>query len=205
MNTEDIYIDIVGKLSLIKDDKVRLTEVLNFLENQTLKGLNKEDTPEIPEDYESIVNQITEAVNNGFICFFNPDTLEIEQAADTGFYGFTGTEFAEQNEDIVDEYGLNYTQWDRYIRFEPFGRNDLINRIDQFVNQLNDQNLKSQLENIEDKEELFNQFNEIMERTGYIDDWNLYRRDEAESYVKSKLISSIKTKTDTEDSIYSLS
>ncbi|MDU1905018.1 MAG: hypothetical protein E6772_09560 [Dysgonomonas sp.] len=203
MNTEDIYIDIVGKLSLIKEDKVKLTEVLNFLENQTLKGISKEEPEGIPEDYESIVNQITEAVNNGFICFFNPDTLEIEQAADTGFYGFTEAEFGDQNEDMVDEYGLTYTEWDRYIKFEPFGKDDIINRMEQFVDQLNDQSLKTQLEDIDDTEELFSKFNGIMERTGYSDDWELYKRNEIEDYVKSQLISSLKSYPDTDGDIYS--
>jgi len=157
---------------------------------------------DIPFEYESIVEQITEALFNGFICFLNPETLEIEQVAGEGVSTLAGTEYAEQNEDMIDEFGLNYTQWDSYVRFEPFSRNDNINRIDQFITNMDDETLKSQLEGLEDKEELIDQFPAILEGTGLTLDWNMYYRNEIEAYVKSQLMDTIRRYKSSDNDIY---
>ena len=156
----------------------------------------------IPLEYESVVEQITEAVYNGFVCYLNPDTLEIEQVSEEGFYNLPGAEYAELNEDMIDEYGLNYMNWDTYIRLEPFSRNDIINRIDQFIKNMDDETLKNQLEEFEDKEELLRQFPSILERTGHTLDWDMFYRNEIESYVKSQVMDTIRKGTNADKDIY---
>jgi len=169
-------------------------------------GINqsRNEALEIPFEYTSIVEQITEAVYNGYVCYLNPETLEIEQAADEGTLGMSDSEYAEQNEDMIDEFGLNYTQWDSYIRFEPFSRDDMMNRVDDFINNMDDQKLKSQLDDFLDEEELFNQFPDILERTGHTIDWNVFLRNEIESYVKSQVSETIKRHTDSNNEIYNV-
>lgn len=203
MKTEDKYEKLVEDLIPVLDSDEKITEALNRLDRQELEQLDQRNEYEIPAKYENIAEEITQAVYNGFICFLNPDTLEFEQASCKGYYEFVGPEYDEQNEDIIDEQGLAYADWDSYIRFEPFNRNDLLNRIDIFVDQLHDENLKSQLENITDKQELIRQFRGIMERTGHLGAWNSYRRKEIENYVKTQLVSNLGVNTTTDDEIYS--
>lgn len=205
MKTEDIYIEIVEKLSQLKEDREVLIEVLNFLETKIPDGAQEEDSAAIPPEYEEVVAQITESLNNGFTCFLNPETLEIEQASNAGLYGLSETEYDEQNDDMVDEFDLDYPEWDSYIRFEPFGRNDMLNTMEKCVSFLHDDNLRSQLENISDKEELVARFDEIMQRTGNLEDWNGFRKREIERYVRSQLMSGLENTLTTEDDIYSLS
>lgn len=203
MKTEDKYEKLVEELIPVLDSDEKITEALNRLDRQELDELDQRNVYEIPAKYENIAEEITQAVYNGFICFLNPDTLEFEQALCKGYYEFVGPEYDEQNEDILDEQGLAYGDWDSYIRFEPFNRNDLLNRIDIFVDQLHDENLKSQLENITNKQELIRQFRGIMERTGHLGAWNSYRRKEIENYVKTQLVSNLGMEKTTEDEIYS--
>lgn len=204
MKAEALYIEVINKLSQIRNDEEKLRVILERV-NHVLEEVKQEGTPKIPAEYESIVTQIAESLWNGFICFLNPETLEIEQVADEGYYGFTEAEYDEQNEDMVDEYGLTYPEWDRYVRFEPFGRNDLLNRIDQFIQDLGDEPLRTQLGDFSDTEELIRQFPEILERTGYTRDWTIFLKSEIEVYVKDQLIDTLEKKTNSEEDIYSLS
>lgn len=158
----------------------------------------------IPFEYESVVEQITEAIYNGFVCYLNPDTLEIEQVSEDDSYNLPGAEYAELNEDMMDEYDLNYIKWDAYIRLEPFGRDDLINRIDQFIINMDDEKLKNQLEDFEDKEELLSEFPSILERTEHTLDWNMFYRNEIESYVKSQIIDTIRRGANANQDIYTI-
>ncbi|WP_029902503.1 hypothetical protein [Prevotella sp. 10(H)] len=178
------------------------TDDLDDLDDSLSINENRNEALEIPFEYESIVEQITESVFNGYVCFLNPETLEIEQVADEGTLGMSDSEYAEQNDDMIDEFGLNYTQWDNYIRFEPFSRDDMMNRIDDFITSLNDQKLQSQLEDFPDEAELFNLFPAILERTGKTLDWNVFLRNEIEAYVKSQLSDTIRRHTDSNNEIY---
>ncbi len=169
-----------------------------------LAGDNINDSLSIPMEYESVIEQITEAAFNGYVSFLNPETLEIEQVAGEGVYDIIGDEFPEQNDDMIDEYGLNYTDWDSYIRFEPFGRNDTLNRIDLFIKNMDDEILQSQLEGFSDSEELYQQFPSILERTGHTEDWNFFKRNEIESYVKSQLVDTIRRRTSATEDVYTI-
>jgi len=75
--------------------------------------------------------------------------------------------------------------------------------MDIFINQLKDNTLKSQLENITDKEELYREFRNIMERTGQLGSWNKFRRKEIEDYVKNILVNNLGNEVATDDDVYS--
>lgn len=203
MKSKDKYRRIVEKLSPLMDSDEKITEALRRMDEQELEELDRKNSYEIPYKYISIVNQITEAVYNGFICFLNPETLEFEQASCKGYYEFVGSEFDELNDDMIDEQGLTYTEWDNYIRFEPFNRNDSLDRIEKFVDYLKNKDLKAQLENLTDKEELYRNFKGIMERTGLLGTWNSFRRKEIENYVKNNLISNLGDDKTTSEDVYS--
>lgn len=203
MRSKDKYKNLVEELSPLMDSDEKITEALRRMDEQELEELDRRNGNEVPHRYKSIVGQITEAVYNGFICFLNPETLEFEQASCKGYYEFVGSEVDELNDDMIDEQGLTYTEWDSYIRFEPFGRNDSLDRIEKFVDGLNNNELKLQLENLTDKEELYRSFRGIMERTGLLEAWNSFRRKEIENYVKNKLISNLGDDRTTNDDVYS--
>ncbi|MCD7898960.1 MAG: hypothetical protein LUH22_03545 [Bacteroides sp.] len=205
MNLEDKYIDIIEKTYSTEENEEELRNELYDLDKDEFNQKHKEEVMYVPHEYDCIVEQITNALYSGFDCYLNPETLEIEQASNLGYIAFTEAEYSEQNEDLIDEFGLSYPEWDSYIRFEPFSRNDLLNRMESFVSQLNDQDLKTQLENLSNKEEYIREFNGIMERTGHLEEWNTFRKKEIENYVKNQLMRGLQINTDTEEDVYSLS
>lgn len=204
MKTVNNYTDIKDNLSLSEENTKQVTPI-----GSSIDGLGEEieisqPSEEIPEEYLSIISQITDAVNNGFIVYFNPDTLEIEQISGEGDYEPAGIEYSEQNEDMIDEFGLNYTEWDNFIRFEPFGRDDVLSRIDIFVNRMDNPDLNSKLEKYIDRDELLERFPSILEKTDYREDWDTYKREEIESYVRSQVVGTLSRKVENDDDVYSL-
>ena len=156
---------------------------------------------ELPSEFDDVIIEISDAIENGFVCYLNPDTMELEQVADEGI-GIPESEYAEQNDDMIDEFGMSFTQWDTYVKFEPFSGNDLLIIMEKFINLLNDKHLKSQLENMEDRPQFIEDFDGIMERTGRLEEWNEFKRDEIEYYVRNKLVSSLRNKIATDESVY---
>jgi len=203
---ENIYTDILDKLSRIKDDKEKLTDVLYYLEASELNNINLDDNSgdELSYEYQSIVNQITDALYNGFVCYLNPETLEIEQASGEGYYGYVGAEISEQNDDMIDEFGLSYPQWDSYVRFEPFNRTDLVNRMQRFLDKLRIDKSDSLFDDDVDEEGIIAKFYNFIERNGYLEEWNSFKRDEIESYVRNNLVSVLENRVDASKDIYSL-
>jgi len=203
MKPQDTYDEIVDKLSQMKENDERLDKINNFIEKQDVKQINRESNNDTDFDYESIISQISEAVYNGFVCYLNPETMEIEQVDGEADYEPLGAEYGEQNEDMIDEFGLSYTEWDNYIRFEPFGRDDTLNRMEDFLEQVDDTDIRSELEDIEDNDELFEQFPILLDKAGYTEEWENFKRNEIESYVRSQVMSSLSRTVDTDEDIYS--
>lgn len=167
-------------------------------------SIERENAEQQVYDYESIIEQITDALIGGFICFFNPETLELEQASAKGYYGMTGAGLSEMNEDLVDEFGMTYTEWDNYIRFEPFSRRDLLNRMDIFINNLEDESIKERFSGLEDRDIQIAQFTAIIDNAGYTNDWDMFLREQTEGYVRSQLLGTVRNRVETGDDIYSL-
>ncbi len=56
-------------------------------------------------------------------------------------------EIAEQNEDMLDEFALDYIKWDEYIRFDPFGRRSYGQLWRSFAVEIDDEKLGEKLQN----------------------------------------------------------
>ncbi|MCD8261298.1 MAG: hypothetical protein LUD15_07250 [Bacteroides sp.] len=69
MNTKDLYQEIVEMLSRIRNDQGKLARVFNVLEELNAGLPLQEIQPSDRRDYSSIVMQIADAINEGFICF----------------------------------------------------------------------------------------------------------------------------------------
>lgn len=186
MKSEELYVDIIGMLSLIDNDEEKLMAVLNFLENQILNdGINPKNN-ELPEEYRSTILQIAHAIERGFVCYLNPDTLEIEQVENRGI--FENEAYNEQNEDLLDEYDLSNAKWDDRIKFEPLDSNDVLLIMQKFVTQLNDEGLSRKLESVLGEENPVTKFRRIIEKSDKRSAWKAYRDQATIDYVKTRLL-----------------
>lgn len=186
MKSEELYVDIIGMLSLIDNDEEKLMAVLNFLENQILNdGINPKNH-ELSEEYRSTILQIAHAIDSVFVCYLNPDTLEIEQVENRGI--FENEAYNEQNDDLLDEYDLSNAKWDDRIKFEPLDSNDVLLIMQKFVTQLNDEQLSRKLESVLGEENPVTKFRRIIEKTDKRSAWKAYKDQATIDYVKTRLL-----------------
>ncbi|MCD7914261.1 MAG: hypothetical protein LUG96_02640 [Tannerellaceae bacterium] len=188
MKTEDLYQMVLSKLGHIKEDEDKLSRVFILLEEMDVNGEEEEIVGvqiEDKEDYRSLVMQIADALNDGFVCFLNPETLEIEPVDCKGYYD--AIEIAEQNEDMMDEYGLDFTQWDGFIRFEPFGREDLRSAMEKFAGETDDEELAKKLQDALEANKPFRKMLDVIRHANQWDVWQVFKKQEIINYVKSGL------------------
>jgi len=191
MEANFLYQDILGMLSIIKNDTDKLMAVLSCLENEIL-GENrvKKDT-EISAEYRDTIMQIADSVCNGFINFLNPETMEIEQLQRNTTYD--SEEYEELNDDMIDEYGMNYMKWDNYIKFEPPGPTDLIRIMEKFVSQLKNSLIGSKLVNSLEGPTPISSFLRIVEKENCGQEWEQFRKNETLNYVNDILTNKMRT------------
>lgn len=190
MTTEKLYGDVLSLLSLIREDKEKLTEILTFLEDQQLTQYNNRPDTNISDEYSNTILQITESLENGFICFLNPITLEIEQVPQSMY--FESQDIVEQNEDKLDEFGLNYVQWDDYIRFEPLGPNEIFIIMENYVTYVGKGDIVSKLEDALDDEFPVESFEKAVANSNLQEDWQVYKRKAMISYVSGRLLNELR-------------
>ncbi len=188
MKTNELYQMVLTRLGHIKEDESKLAEVYVLLE-QIGAGSTEEEilSADIDngEEYRDIVMQIADAVNDGYVCFFNPETLEIEQIDRETWVD--PVEIVEQNEDLMDEYQLDFAKWDNYIRFEPFRKDDLLRIVEKFATQIDDPSLAQKLENALEAEKGIHKLTQLIRDANKEDAWNVFKKQEIINYVKGEL------------------
>jgi len=189
MDTEKLYQDTLGLLSLIKNDENRLLEVLNLLENLQLNKYHTGSPLEVPDEYKNSIMQIGEALENHFICFLNPETFEIEQV-DCSAY-FQSEDFEEQNDDRLGEFDLNYMEWNDYIRFEPLNFNETYLVMEKYVAQRRDEELTRSLEDSLSDEKPVTGFLRIIEENNQMENWLAYKKQAIVEYVTTRLLNEL--------------
>jgi len=176
-------------LTIIKDDEKKLMAVLTCLEDQILGEENPRKEDEILPGCESTVQQIADALYNGFICYLNPETLELEQMAQDTY--FDADSISEQNDDMLDEYALDFMKWDSYIKFEPPGANELLVMMEKYVSQLQDSIVGSRLVSALDDLTPVSSFLRMVEQCGQEEEWMAFRKQETITYTNNILMSQL--------------
>ncbi|MCC8142683.1 MAG: hypothetical protein LUD02_14990 [Tannerellaceae bacterium] len=178
----------IYRLGHIKDDQAKLSEVYILLEQMDAGSTEEEIVSadiDSAEEYRDIVMQIADAVNDGYVCYFNPDTLEIEQIDSKTW--IDPEEIAEQNEDLMDEFQLDHVKWDNIIRFEPFRKDDMERILEKFAEQIDDPSLSKKLENALEADKGIHKLTQIIRDAGKEDVWNVFKKQEIINYVKGEL------------------
>ncbi len=189
METENLYNDILGMLSIIKDDKNKLTKVLTCIENEVLdQDMNPKEV-RLPEKYKEILDQVAEEMDAGFVTFFNPDTLELEVMTNPDLY--SREVYGEQHEDRLDDFEMSYYNWDRMVKFEPFSNNEIYSMMEDFVNELDNEKLASILENGLANPKSTEIFTRIIESSDHRQQWVDFRRKRTKDYVRNRLLQEV--------------
>ena len=130
-----------------------------------------------------IVKQIAQELDCGFDCYYNSKTDEI--VAIPSFAQFSDEEdFKEAFSDSLEKVEKHKTD---FIKFETLESFESFKIMELFVEQLSDQNLKSELENILANKKPFQNFKHKIDHSEFRQSWFEFKKSELEKIVENQL------------------
>ncbi|MDR2009005.1 MAG: hypothetical protein LBQ22_00800 [Bacteroidales bacterium] len=184
--TSELLSNIMELLSSISNDKDKLIKVSDYIETIILNHAGNKNEEILMEKYTDTVSQILSAMDAGVISYFNPDTMELEQAYDNTVFNMD--EFAEQNEDRLDDFDMAYKDRDSYIEFPPLTNNEQYEIMEKYIFQLDDDELSEQLEDALSHDNSVNDFKSIIGNSEHFSDWESFKTENIKSLVMNRLI-----------------
>lgn len=184
MNTEQLLNAILPILHSVKEDKEKLQRILDFLLDEIYETQD-ETKSEIPEKYRDLVHSVAESTECGFVCFINPETLEVEELPKQMFddpheyHLLTGV-------DVTQEKFLHH-DWEIYISVEPRESHDSFQIMEKFADTVNDNKLRNKLINALNNKKPFANFKNIVESSAYRNDWFAFKQKQLEWLVWEEL------------------
>lgn len=203
-NTDDLQLPCTSATSLEIDEqpknydlsgepKTLLSRILTSddAEVKTLSGsLNQLDSeqviePEGPARFDEIIPLIAQSINAGFVCFLNPDTLELEQVSGKmidnpeAFYASTGL--------LSRRKPFNHLLWNNCMMFEPVPNSELLPVLDNFVLQLTDHPFRDKLGQVMKKRTSYAKIDAYLNKSKHSAAWTEYKLQYIEKHVSEKL------------------
>ena len=130
-----------------------------------------------------IVKQIAQELDCGFDCYYNSKTDEI--VAIPNFAQFSDEEdFKEAFSDSLEKVEKHKTD---FIKFETLESFESFKIMELFVEQLSDQNLKSELENVLANKKPFQNFKHKIDHSEFRQSWFEFKKSELEKIVENQL------------------
>lgn len=184
MRTKDKLDKVLGIIRYIMDNDEKLTQLLEFLENEILEDDTENDTSQeenhmeqIPEKYKKVIKEIAENMGANLISYFNPDTFEIEIYHENMIMEM-------YDEDDEDEEWLNpELKWDNCITVDPLESCDSFRIMERFVDQLMNKKEAACLSQALNGAKPFANFNHIIHNSEFRQYWFDFRQKELEKYV----------------------
>ncbi|WP_458626455.1 UPF0158 family protein [Winogradskyella sp. PC D3.3] len=130
-----------------------------------------------------IIKEIAQELDCGFDCYYNSKTNEI--VAIPNFSQFSDEEdFKEAFSDSLGKVEKNKTD---FIKFETLESFESFKIMELFVEQLSDQNLKSELENVLANKKPFQNFKHKIDHSEFRQSWFEFKKSELEKIVENQL------------------
>lgn len=132
---------------------------------------------------ENIIKEIAQELDSGFDCYYNSKNDEI--IAIPSFSQFSDQDdFKEAFRDSLEKIEKNQTD---FIKFEVLESFESFKILEHFVEQLPDQNLKSELESILVNKQPFQNFKHKVDHSDFRQSWFDFKQSELEKIVENQL------------------
>jgi len=183
MSKKQTLEEILSILYTIKEDKVKLKQVHQFLIDNIYKEPN-EEIMQIPEKYKLLCNNVAQDIDTGEVCFINIKTYEYEGVPKElllnpdEYFDITGEEF-------------KYKNWDNYIKIEPLESDASFEIMENFANNLSDVKLTNMLSYALNNRKPFANFKNVIDNSQYREQWFDYKQKQLEKYVYGEIIRAI--------------
>jgi hypothetical protein len=186
MNTINPLEEILQILYSVKEDKVKLEKILQFLKEEVIGVVDEIADEVLSEELEELVPQVAEIIDAGLICFLNRDTLEIEEVSKT--FVDDPDEFEAMTGESAESLNLKYTDWESYITFEPLKSHETFLIMEEFAENMEDKKLKGELFNALSHRRPFANFKDIIDNSRYRQDWFDFKKQWLENHIRELLL-----------------
>jgi hypothetical protein len=190
MKADEILIELLGHIRLVKDDSTQLQRILDFIKSEI--KLPEEEEIQLPDKYSKVVRDIADNLSAGFICFMNTETLE------TDYYPpemLPDPEEYETEEDMIND-GVEYPYlfWDDYLTFKPLESYESFRIMEAFANQIDNKKVSSDLFELLSRNKPFARFKQYIENSKYRADWFAFSDKWLQGHVKEIIFEHINLK-----------
>ncbi|PTN09621.1 UPF0158 family protein [Mangrovibacterium marinum] len=131
------------------------------------------DEFELPDKFAPCINPIAQLIDAGFVCYLNPDTLDIEEVpkglADDpdGYKMLTG--FGLENEELKHE------SWEKCYVFEPLEAFESFEIMEAFAENMEDEIQQEELLYVLHNKKPFANFKDVVHKLGQSDNWFYFK------------------------------
>lgn len=182
MKKDQLLNQILPILHSVKDDEEKLQRILDFLLDEIYE--EPDDKIEIPEKYREIVQKIAEYIDCGLVCYLNPDTLEIEEIPSELIYD--PEEYESMTGDRWDDT-FKHPGWKKCITVEPPESSESFKIMEQFVDEIEENNLQKRLVNVLSNRKPFANFKNVIESSEFRELWFTFKQLKLEELVWENL------------------
>jgi len=170
--------EILAVLQTIQNNKPKLEKLHQFVIN---KIYEEPEPEEIPEKYKDAVSRIADSLLAGLICYFNPDTLEVEDLPEIMIQH--PEEFELMTGESADSLELKHKNWTNCIEIEPMESYESFKVMEYFIDEVQDYKLKEKLINTLNRKKPFANLKFLVENSNYRQQWFDFKQKYYENYV----------------------
>ena len=178
MNKNQLQDKILAIIRTVFDDKKALERIHTFLMDEIYQEPEPE---EIPEKYKKAVAEMADSLLTGLVCFFNPETLEIEFIPKD--LAYDPEEYEMVTGETLESAGLKHEDWPKCIDIEAMESSEAYLMMENFTDEIGDDDLRNQLLNALDRRKPFANFKHIVENSTYRQQWFDFRQKSYEESV----------------------
>ena len=183
--------DILSVLQTIREDKTKLEKLHDFVMEEIYE---EPEEPKIPEKFQKMVSGIADSLTAGFVCFVNPDTLEVEEIPQHALE--EPEDYEAMTGESTDDFRLKHQKWKKCIEIEPPESYDSFKIMERFVEKVPDANLREKLIDALSRKRPFANFKSIVDNSDFRQDWFDFRKKQLEQYVYEILENEMEQLTD---------
>jgi hypothetical protein len=147
------------------------------------------DEKEIPPRFLEMVPKIADKIDSGFVCYLNPETLEMEEIPKHLFDDPKMFDF-ETGEPLLPEE-WEFSKWESYFVINPPDSDDSQLLMFEFDESIEDEKFSEKLFKILDQRKPFKKFKTFILNSAYREDWLAFKIQWMEKYVKDQIFHEI--------------
>lgn len=144
---------------------------------------------EIPPHFLEVVPKIADKIDAGFVCYLNPETLEMEEIPKHLFDDPEMFDFETGEPRFPEEW--KFPDRDNCFVFKPIELYDYLTIMQEFADFIHDEKFSTKLSQVLVQRKSLSKFKKAIENSAYREDWFAFKKQWIEKYVSDQIFSEI--------------